>query len=138
MNKQITVFCGCLIRDGKILMIQRNEEECPQAHLKWEFPGGKVDYGETPQESLEREFLEETGITIKVKKLIPYIKTNYWKYEWGEQQTLCFYFICELIKEEKPKEKDHHVEKIAWIKLDEIKNLPTLPGINETLEVVKH
>lgn len=47
-TKQITIFSGAVVKGDQILMVQRTEEECPEAHLKWEFPGGKVDFGETP------------------------------------------------------------------------------------------
>ncbi len=135
MNKQITVFSGCLINEGKILLVQRNEPECPEAHMKWELPGGKCDFGETPQQSIEREFLEETGRVVKATKLLPEVFTCYWDYEWGQQQTLCFVFLCELIKEGEPEEKDHHVEKIEWIDVEKVKDLDSLPGTNEAVSL---
>lgn len=131
-TKQITVFSGCVLRDGKILMVLRNEPECVEAHLKWEFPGGKVDFGETPEESVRREILEETGVEVSVKDLIPWVGTSYWEYEWGTQQTLCFVYLCEFVSQ-KEVEKDHHVEKIDWIPVEDIKELPSLPGTNEVL-----
>lgn len=134
MNKQITIFSGCLIRNGKVLLVQRDEEECPDAHLKWEFPGGKVDFGETPQESLKREFLEETGITIEVVRILPYVQTAYWDYKWGKQQTLCFNFVCKYISQKKLAVKDHHVKHIKWVKIADAPKLSSLPG---TMDILK-
>jgi 8-oxo-dGTP diphosphatase len=55
-----TVVAGVLIREGKILVCQRRAD---QAHsLKWEFPGGKLEAGETPELALIRELREELGI----------------------------------------------------------------------------
>ncbi len=136
MNKQIVIFSGCLVKDGKILMVQRDEEECEDAHMKWEFPGGKVDFGETPEQAIEREFKEETGIEVKAVKLMPYVQTVYWDYEWGKQQTICFIFICEYVKEVEYV-KDHHVNKIAWYTPDEILKLQSLPGTEEIIEHVR-
>ena len=52
-----TVVAAVIERDGKILICQRRRG---QAHeLKWEFPGGKVENGETPDQALERELREE-------------------------------------------------------------------------------
>jgi len=137
IKKQITVFSGVLIRDKKILMIERSEEELPDAHLKWEFPGGKCDFGETPQESLEREFQEETGIEVEVKELMPFIQTNYWEYPDHTQQTLCFLFLCEFVKENKMEVKDHHVNRIAWFTKEEVKKLDSLPGTNEIIDLLE-
>ncbi len=137
MNKQITVFSGILFHDGKILMSQRDEVECPEAHMKWELPGGKCDFGETPQQAVKREFSEETGREIEVVKLLPYTGVNYWDYEWGKQQTLCFVFLCKLIKEGEPAKKDHHVADIKWIPIDEVKNFPTLPDMDLIVDLAK-
>ena len=126
-----------MIKNDHVLMVQRTEEECPEAHLKWEFPGGKVDFGETPEQSIAREVLEETGVTVKVIKLLPYVSTSYWEYEWGTQQTLCFVYLCEFVRETPPKVKDHHVEKIEWIPLTDVKNLACLPGTHEILNLLK-
>lgn len=132
-KKQITVFIGVVVREGKVLMVKRYEPECREAHLKWEIPGGKVDFDETPQEAIVRELKEETGVTVKVKRLLPHVKTVYWDYPWGEQQTLKFGFECEYISESKRIE-DHHVEDVKWVILREVTKLETLPGDKEFLE----
>lgn len=132
MDKQITVFSAVVIKDNKLLMTLRKESELPDAHLKWEYPGGKADFGETPQEAIVREVLEETGVKVRVNRLLPYVQTNYWKYDWGNQQTLCFIFVCDFISEE-TRIADHHVEKIDWVELNKVKGLDSLPGTNEIL-----
>ena len=60
----ITVVAGVLERDGKILICRRRRD---QAHpLKWEFPGGKVEAGESPESALARELREELGIEATI------------------------------------------------------------------------
>lgn len=137
LRKQITVFVGCVIKDDKVFMVQRTEEECPAAHLKWELPGGKTDFGETPQESLKREFREETGLVIEVKELLHYVEVSYWDYPWGKQQTLIFCFKCEHV-ETLATPKDHHVYKLEWISLENLKKLKLLPGVEKFITLASN
>ena len=57
---ELTVVAACILRDSKILVCQRRRDDSHA--LQWEFPGGKVEAGETPQEALLRELREELGI----------------------------------------------------------------------------
>ncbi len=59
-----TVAAGILLRDGNVLACRRRPDQ--QHAGKWEFPGGKVEAGETPAEALERELREELGIEAKI------------------------------------------------------------------------
>jgi 8-oxo-dGTP diphosphatase len=58
----IPVVTGLIVKDGKILMCQRREDKPYPLH--WEFPGGKVEAGESLLQALERELTEELAITI--------------------------------------------------------------------------
>ncbi|MGA9625820.1 MAG: NUDIX domain-containing protein, partial [Bryobacteraceae bacterium] len=56
----VQVVAGVIERQGRCLICRRKRE---QSHpLKWEFPGGKVEPGETPEQALTRELEEELGI----------------------------------------------------------------------------
>ncbi|MEK1851936.1 MAG: (deoxy)nucleoside triphosphate pyrophosphohydrolase [Phyllobacterium sp.] len=65
----LVTACALVDADGRVLLTQRPEGKT-LAGL-WEFPGGKVDPGETPEESLIRELHEELGITVKPACLAP-------------------------------------------------------------------
>ncbi len=132
MDNQVVVFAGLLIHEGKILMGQRKEPELTDAHLKWEFPGGKPRFGEDPKETVKREFLEETGITVDVGELIPYVQNSIWKYEDRTVQSLCFAFTCSFLSQQ-AFPNDHHVEKIEWFSVEEVATLDSLPGTKEML-----
>jgi mutator protein MutT len=101
VTKQITVFVGLVIHNEKLLMVKRFEPEVKGAHLKWEIPGGKVDFGENPEQTIVREIKEETGVKVKVKRLLPTVYTKYWDYPWGIQHTILLGYECELISEGK-------------------------------------
>lgn len=135
-TKQITVFVGLVIHKGKLLMVQRHEPEMKEGHLKWEIPGGKVDFGETPEEAIRREIKEETGVEVKVKRLLPVVHANNWEYPWGVQQTLLFAYECEFVSQTVKKE-DHHVEEVEWVKLTDVKKLDRLPGVDFFLDALR-
>jgi 8-oxo-dGTP diphosphatase len=70
MNKEIKVVCAVINFNDKILVVQRSEKM--SLPLKWEFPGGKIEEGETDDQSIKREIKEELNIEIEVvKKLTP-------------------------------------------------------------------
>ncbi len=62
------VTAGILERDGRVLIARRK----PGRHMgrKWEFPGGKIEAGETPQESLARELEEELGVRATIGEFL--------------------------------------------------------------------
>lgn len=65
LPKQIHVSCGIVQRDTLILAVQRSEQM--RMPLKWEFPGGKIERGETPKSCLKRELMEELELSVTVR-----------------------------------------------------------------------
>ena len=68
MSRTLIVVAGVLHRDGKLLIGQRMSGD--RHALKWEFPGGKVEAGETPKQALVRELREELGVEAVVGREI--------------------------------------------------------------------
>ncbi|WP_017733536.1 (deoxy)nucleoside triphosphate pyrophosphohydrolase [Nafulsella turpanensis] len=62
--KHLAVSCAVIEQQGKILVVQRNSHM--HQPLQWEFPGGKVEEGESAQECIVREIKEELGIKISI------------------------------------------------------------------------
>jgi mutator protein MutT len=84
----IEVVAGIIQKDGKILIAKRKQG----AHLEgfWEFPGGKIEPGETPQQSLERELQEEFGIFSKTGD---FVGESIFDYGQGKTIRLSGYFV---------------------------------------------
>ena len=72
MSRLLLVAAAALVDvDGRVLLCQRPEGQ--QLAGLWEFPGGKVEAGETPEECLIRELDEELGIQVKPACLAPFV-----------------------------------------------------------------
>ena len=84
----LQVVAGVIQRDGRILICRRKRE---QSHpLQWEFPGGKVEPGETPEQGLARELTEELGMpasAVRNPRLIFYQVQSF----AGEPENLVFH-----------------------------------------------
>ena len=75
--KTIDVVAAVIVRDGKILCVQRPEHTKEYVSLKWEFPGGKVEVGESREEALVREIREELSIDIEVSEFLMTVEHTY-------------------------------------------------------------
>jgi 8-oxo-dGTP diphosphatase len=86
----------------------------------WEFPGGKIEEGETPKQALKREIMEELDIVIKVGDLIETVEYDYPTFHLSMD---CFW--CELVSGDLVL-KEH--EAARWLKLEELTTLEWLPA----------
>lgn len=75
MGRPLIVVAGVIEKDGQILVCQRQAGDSHE--YKWEFPGGKVETGETPRQALERELSEELGVAAAVGQEIARYEYRY-------------------------------------------------------------
>ncbi|MGN0961813.1 MAG: (deoxy)nucleoside triphosphate pyrophosphohydrolase [Christensenellales bacterium] len=75
--KEIYVVAGIIEYNNKILCMQRGQDKHDYTSFKWEFPGGKIERGETKEEALKREILEEMNVNIDISELFCEIKYTY-------------------------------------------------------------
>ena len=66
MTRHLHVTCAIIERDGRVLAAQRRGGG--SMAFKWEFPGGKIRPGESPEACLHRELMEEMGLRVDVKR----------------------------------------------------------------------
>lgn len=112
----IPVVAGFLKKDGKILVGQRPENNSLPG--QWEFPGGKIEPGETPEQALVRELQEELGIDAEVGDLKLACTHSY-----GEVGILILFYEI-LFWKGQPKAQHHMM--LEWIHPEELKhrNIP--------------
>jgi 8-oxo-dGTP diphosphatase len=106
--------------DGRVLLAQRPEGK----HLAglWEFPGGKVHAGETPEEALIRELAEELDIETDVKCLAPF---TFASHTYPHFHLLMPLYVCRVWKGiPRPCEG----QKLAWVRVSDMSNYPMPPA----------
>ena len=115
----IKVVAAILEKEDKIL-IARKAPDKPLAGY-FEFPGGKIEEGETPEESLIRELMEEMNIKIAVKEYIGEII-----YDYGNDKVISLLGYTAKIIDGEIKLSDH--DRYEWVTLEEINNYKIAPA----------
>jgi 8-oxo-dGTP diphosphatase len=105
------VAAGLIIRDGEVLIGQRRPEQ-PMA-LLWEFPGGKIEAGESAEQALARELDEELGIKATIGPLVTHIRHNY---RHGGAVDLQFFVVHEFLGEI----ENHIYHQVRWVRLEDL------------------
>ncbi len=119
---------AAIIRDGdRIFATQRGYGEHKD---RWEFPGGKIEEGETPEEALVREIQEELDAEIFVGDYLMTVEYDYSSFHLSMD---CFW--AELAPESNMKLLEHEAAK--WLKLDEIDSVDWLPADIEVVKRIK-
>jgi len=117
--KKIEVSAAVIQRNGKTYIQQR-----PQKGLMgglWEFPGGKIEKGESPEKCLEREITEELGVQVSIKKKIMTIKHSYTQF-----RVTLHVFICVL---KSGRIRATSCDQWKWVSLKNINQYP-FPAAN--------
>jgi 8-oxo-dGTP diphosphatase len=105
MTKQIHVVGAVIVKDGLVLCARRGQVRTLAG--KWEFPGGKIETGETPEVALAREIREELGVDVVIGAAV---EATVHKYDFGVVHLATFY--CELVTGE-PRSTEH--ADLRWV-----------------------
>jgi 8-oxo-dGTP diphosphatase len=116
----LVVACALVDTDGRVLLSQRPEGKA-LAGL-WEFPGGKVDPGETPEHALVRELEEELGIETKIACLAP---LTFASHTYETFHLLMPLYVCRRFwGTPMPREG----QKLKWVRPRDMRNYPMPPA----------
>lgn len=127
MKREVFVVAGAIVKDKKVFAAQRGDHG--ETRFKWEFPGGKIEPHETPEEALAREFREELKIEVKVHELITSIVDEY-----PTQILHIDTYRCELLSGE-PTLTEHLA--MAWSNKEELDKLDFSKADAPTLAKIK-
>ena len=130
MDQLAPVVGAAILRNGRVLAARRTTP--PEAAGRWEFPGGKVEPGETPEDAVVREVAEELGCTIAVDGWLE------GQVPIGEKYVLTV-AVAHLVEGE-PTPHEH--DRVRWLDADELDDVdwlepdrPFLPELRERMTV---
>jgi 8-oxo-dGTP diphosphatase len=116
----LVAACALIDADGRVLLAQRPEGKS-MAGL-WEFPGGKVETGERPEQSLIRELREELGIAVKEECLAP---LTFASHIYPDFHLLMPLYVCRRWEGFVAPQEG---QALKWVKPSELRNYPMPPA----------
>jgi len=124
--KTVHVVAAIIRRDDKILATQRGYGEYKDG---WEFPGGKINEGETAEEAIAREIKEELDADIKVGDLLVTVEHDYKDFHLSMQ---CFW--AELKEDSHIELLEHEAAK--WLSMNELNSVEWLPADVKVVDAI--
>jgi 8-oxo-dGTP diphosphatase len=128
----MVVACALIDADGRVLIAQRPPQKAMGG--LWEFPGGKIETGETPEASLIRELEEELGIAVKEACLAPF---TFASHAYPDFHLLMPLYVCRRW-EGTPQPREHSALK--WVRPKDLSlwpmppaDLPLIPMLRDLL-----
>ena len=120
MKLTLVVACALVDTDNRVLIAQRPEGK--QLAGLWEFPGGKLDPGERPEDALIRELAEELGITVRAACLAP---LTFASHAYDDFHLLMPLYVCRRW-EGTPTGREG--QKLAWVRPAKLRDYPMPPA----------
>lgn len=130
VNEHVVFCVGAIVHDrgGRLLLIQRGRE--PGRGL-WSLPGGRVEPGETEHAAIEREMVEETGLRVRVVRLVGRVQRpspGGATYDIGD-------YLCEVVEPDGGTLiAGDDADDARWVDADAYDTLPLVEGMREILE----
>lgn len=128
MKKRIEVVGAVIMRDQAVFAARRGPGMLLEGF--WEFPGGKIEGGESPQEALLRELREELNCSVEVQD---FVTTTEYDYDFGT--VVLSTFTCAL-QEGEPELSEH--SEIRWVPIEKMLDLEwapaDVPAVHEVMD----
>lgn len=124
--KTIRVVAAIIFNQGKVFATQRGYGEFKDG---WEFPGGKIEPGETPEEAIKREIKEELDTEIEIVKFLDTVEYDYPKFHLSMD---CF--ICKVVSGDLVLKKHEAAKWLTKENLDSVDWLPADQGLVEKIK----
>lgn len=116
-QRQVFVAVALVInKQGQLLMARRHDPKNKGMHGRWEFPGGKIEFGEKPVQTVVRETREEVGLQVAAVRLLN-------NYSWfhpdrSHVQVFLLAYIARAQRGEKAVPHCKEVSDVAWVSVD--------------------
>lgn len=124
--KTIRVVAAIIFNQGKVFATQRGYGEFKDG---WEFPGGKIEPGETPEEAIKREIKEELDTEIEIVKFLDTVEYDYPKFHLSMDCFICKVVSGDLVL------KEHEAAK--WLTKENLDSVDWLPADQGLVEKIK-
>lgn len=132
-NKVLPSVRGIIARNGKFLLVQRAKNDRWSPGM-WEFPGGKIDFGQDINEALKREIREETGLDVTVKEPLFFWDEVIRVEKYKDKVLVVLYFACEAPINSRVVLSEEH-DSSMWVDFATLKQLRDNMA-NHTVEVI--
>ena len=129
----IVTAVAVIQKNSKYLIAQRRKD-CKFAPNKWEFPGGKVEPGEKPEEAAVREIREEIGIEIKITGILG-TDAHAWETIGNpdkKRHVVLIYFAAEPIGHEIPRPIE--CQAVRWVRAEELRDVDFIRGDDDLVK----
>ena len=136
MEKQRVVVIGFLLNEDLKVLVVRRSKKSKILPKYYELPGGKVEFREEPEAALQREFLEETGLKVRICN--PFHVCSYdWEQEASRQSIAITYFVqplrAECLRDIKITLSDEHSD-YKWANMEMLKLLKIHENARKAIE----
>jgi mutator protein MutT len=133
MAKRFYLVCTAVVFNSldQVLLIRRHQPNYIFGHNKWLLPGGSLEFGEHPENGVQRELLEEVGITASTIRTHPYVYS--WLSEDKEEHVIILAYIMGYLGGEINVEQDEETAEGMWIDTDKVKDLSCFPLTEEII-----